>query len=708
MSRVQRLVDVGPTIREGSARRSVGRDSRRAGRREKAPAGAIWSTCLVVSFVVASLCSFVTAGRDARSTIANQEPPPAAVQKHQPPPDGTWTADAEVADAQTFTDTDLGAAQGIAVRDGKVYAYGDVWGASPRMGVIREYDRNLSPTGRQIKLGRGGKPIIIHPTGLTWDRRFGTFLGDTVLKKAVIYHLDWERAWADGTLDRAVLDTIDDDAAINGCRPTFVEVGGRTLLATADYGDVRPELRLYDPEAMLKAGRTSAPGVVVRRVLCGPFNQNLYWDPTSRRLTCVQNVIEGRGWRLDVLDLDRALADGRATGPGAGPDVHLRAAQRAGGLLAPRCPAVADRHLQPARQHHAGSHPPDRAAHLRARQPMTVTLDCGQRLRQDGSRRRRGRRRPACRVFPRGGRRCSSRTTRRRASWSIWVRPNGWNTGDSRCRTPAWSTWSIPNVSTFTAEADKAIRIGGPRPMIVHAEILAGRDLTLLERLHWYNTLLRRRHKLPVWTIAVLLRPAADGPELTGRYVESFPDKGRNLWFRYDVIRVWQQPPERLLAAGLPVLPLAPVSDVPPERLPEVLAAVGQRLKQEAAPALQETLWAATKLLMGLRYPDEQVEQLVKGVDDMILGIRGIEESSVYQSIFAKGEAKGKAEGKAEGEAKGIAEGLLRMGRSRLGAPSEVVEAAIMAISDRERLLQLADRLADVSTWDELLASEES
>jgi hypothetical protein len=113
-----------------------------------------------------------------------------------------------------------------------------------------------------------------------------------------------------------VLATIDDDAAINGCRPTFVEVDGRTLLATADYGDVRPELRLYDPDALLKAGRTSAPGVVVRRVLCGPFNQNLFWDPATRRLTCVQNVIEGRGWRLDVLDLDRAVADGRVSGPG--------------------------------------------------------------------------------------------------------------------------------------------------------------------------------------------------------------------------------------------------------------------------------------------------------------------------------------------------------------------------------------------------------
>lgn len=315
MSRLKRPVEVGSRRREGSARRAEGPSRNQTGGKEKAPAGAIWSTCLVVSFVVTSWCSFVTAGRDARSTTAAQEPPPAAILKHPPPPDGTWTADAEVGDAQSFTDTALGAAQGIAVRDGKVYAYGDVYSASPRMGVIREYDRNLSPTGRQVHLGRGGKPLIIHPTGLTWDHRFGTFLGDTVLKKAVIYHLDWDRAWADGGLDRAVLHTIDDDAAINGCRPTFVEVGGRTLLATADYGDVRPELRLYDPQRMLEAGRTSAPGVVVHRVLCGPFNQNLHWDATNRRLTCVQNVIEGRGWRLDVLDLDRALSDGRATGP---------------------------------------------------------------------------------------------------------------------------------------------------------------------------------------------------------------------------------------------------------------------------------------------------------------------------------------------------------------------------------------------------------
>jgi hypothetical protein len=56
--------------------------------------------------------------------------------------------------------------------------------------------------------------------------------------------------------------------------------------------------------------------VVVHRVLCGAFNQNLHWDAESGSLTCVQNVIEGRGWRLDVIDLARGIGDGRCTGPG--------------------------------------------------------------------------------------------------------------------------------------------------------------------------------------------------------------------------------------------------------------------------------------------------------------------------------------------------------------------------------------------------------
>jgi hypothetical protein len=231
-------------------------------------------------------------------------------------PDATWTANADLANARALTMEGLGAMQGVSFRDGKVYLFGDVWDAAPRVGVIREYSRDFEATRRTVWLRRNGKPLLLHPTGLTWHPRWGTFLGDTVNRKAVIYHLDWQRAWADGDLDRAVLDVIDDDAAVNGCRPEFVSVGGRDYLATADYGDVRPEVRLYDPEKLLRARRSSAPGVVAHRVLCGAFNQSLHWDAPRGELTCVQNVIAGRGWRLGVLDLARAVADGRANGPG--------------------------------------------------------------------------------------------------------------------------------------------------------------------------------------------------------------------------------------------------------------------------------------------------------------------------------------------------------------------------------------------------------
>jgi hypothetical protein len=201
---------------------------------------------------------------------------------------------------------------------------------------------------------------------------------------------------------------------------------------------------------------------------------------------------------------------------------------------------------------------------------------------------------------------------------------------------------------------------------------------------------------LPVLSVVVLLRPAVDGPELTGEYERAVPGWGRSLWFRYKVIRVWELPPDRLLAAGLPVLPLAPVSRVPDERLPEILTAVAERLRDEAGPEWKATLWAATEILLGLYHPKERVQELTKEITAMILGIRGIEESSVYQDIFAKGELE---------EARKI---LLRQGRKKLGQPDERVLALVAGISDRDRLDLLLDRILDVASWDELLATTDS
>jgi hypothetical protein len=110
---------------------------------------------------------------------------------------------------------------------------------------------------------------------------------------------------------------------------------------------------------------------------------------------------------------------------------------------------------------------------------------------------------------------------------------------------------------------------------------------------------------------------------------------------------------------------------------------------------------------MGLRYSKEQVDEFIKGVSAMILGIRGIEESSVYQDIFAKGEAKGEARGRAEGSVAQARDDVLRLGRKRFGQPNENVSARIDAIDNLAQLLFLHDRILDVSTWAELLAPQD-
>jgi predicted transposase YdaD len=97
----------------------------------------------------------------------------------------------------------------------------------------------------------------------------------------------------------------------------------------------------------------------------------------------------------------------------------------------------------------------------------------------------------------------------------------------------------------------------------------------------------------------------------------------------------------------------------------------------------------STYLLMGLRYRPAVAAQLLQGV-------RAMKESSTYQAILAEGEAVGRAE-----EARKV---LLLLGGKQFGPPDPQVRAAITA-ANLERLERLTERLLDVSSWDELLAS---
>jgi len=196
-----------------------------------------------------------------------------------------------------------GAGQGVFLRDGFVYLFGDA-----ETGVIRECTLHstrpfLRPTGRDIRLTVRGKDIAPHPTGLTHHPLFGTFLGDTVAQKGTIFMIDWDGALMQGTLDGAVLATIRDDAAFNGTRPEFVRYLGRWWIATSDYGNAGNEVRLYDPARLARAERTSEPGVVAHRFACGPFVQSLRWIDETDTLVLVQNQIVGLRYRLSFADL---------------------------------------------------------------------------------------------------------------------------------------------------------------------------------------------------------------------------------------------------------------------------------------------------------------------------------------------------------------------------------------------------------------------
>jgi predicted transposase YdaD len=85
------------------------------------------------------------------------------------------------------------------------------------------------------------------------------------------------------------------------------------------------------------------------------------------------------------------------------------------------------------------------------------------------------------------------------------------------------------------------------------------------------------------------------------------------------------------------------------------------------------------------------------------LGIHGIEESWVYQDIFAEGEAKGRAEGKAEGAVEEARNTLLRLGHKKLVEPDERVLPLVAALGDLDRLNLLVDALLEAEQWDDLL-----
>ncbi|MDB5291748.1 MAG: hypothetical protein JWL69_2989 [Phycisphaerales bacterium] len=250
------------------------------------------------------------------------------------------------------------------------------------------------------------------------------------------------------------------------------------------------------------------------------------------------------------------------------------------------------------------------------------------------------------------------------------------------------------DVSSVGMAADKVIRVVAPDPYIAHLEFQSAADSDIDRRMLFYNVLLRWRHKLPVRSVVMLLRPQAQAG-VTGQVWDSGAEDA-HLDFRFRVIRVWEQPVESILTGGVGTLPLAPIAATTSADLPAVAQRIIDRLSRETAPGEFADTWTATVILAGLRHSREVVAQLLKGV-------RTMKESVTYQMIIEEGIEQGIEKGIEQGrvtEAKAI---LLKLATRRFGPPASDELAKLESVFDLRQVESLIDRTDLVASWKELL-----
>jgi predicted transposase YdaD len=232
---------------------------------------------------------------------------------------------------------------------------------------------------------------------------------------------------------------------------------------------------------------------------------------------------------------------------------------------------------------------------------------------------------------------------------------------------------------------DKLFRVHDEPEYLLHLDFEAGHFRSELPlRLRLYNSVFEYRHRRLVLSVPVLLCPEADSPQWNGLLQRGFANEAPLSTFRYEVIRVWQLPVERLLAGGVGTLALAPISDVAEGDVRRVIRRVQERLTGPRAPRRAADVWAATYVLLGLRYSDEFAHALFEEV-------MGMEQSATYQAIVRRGRAEG------------VRRVLLLQGEAKFGPPDDATRAAIEAIGDLTQLEELSVRLVSAGSWHELL-----
>jgi hypothetical protein len=238
-------------------------------------------------------------------------------------------------------------------------------------------------------------------------------------------------------------------------------------------------------------------------------------------------------------------------------------------------------------------------------------------------------------------------------------------------------------MSTVQRAADTVYRLG--TSSLLHIESQVSRDGKLPWRLLEYNVMLSAHYSIEsVYSVAVLLRPEANASNLTGTLVRCHDDGTEYHRFSYNVLRMWEQSMECVLAGGVGMWPLALLSNDACGHLDEIVPRMDAELRAHSlTESLRQTVLLSSYILLGLRYDDAEI---LPG----FLRIQGMEESSTYQAIVRKGRLQGVQEGRQEGRQEGILEDrrmmLLDILRDRFVTVPPELEQRVQQMTDLQRL----------------------
>jgi hypothetical protein len=230
------------------------------------------------------------------------------------------------------------------------------------------------------------------------------------------------------------------------------------------------------------------------------------------------------------------------------------------------------------------------------------------------------------------------------------------------------------------------------RSMVIHLRFqrLYQEDLGAI--LHKESEMLRQRYGMPVETVVLLLWPGADGPAVTGKY--RLPGGGL---YEYRVTRLWEKDVDEMFTSPAPAI-FSPLARGAPERLPEILRRLDEVLTAHTKDAESlERLWGLTYCCMGLRYPAEQVNEVLAPWLPLVYRSRDT------KGVLSEGYYAGLSEGQTEGALQATQAWVAALGRQRLGEPPDNIQQAVTGIRSLERLEQLAARILKSATWQEAL-----